>query len=398
MLLGPLVLFLTPWSGLAHTWVVLLLLGTWVFLVSALIGAMVGTSTSGLSWLECRVKAWVARFAPDPEALWLHWARHSSRPATAHWCLERALQLGGAEAMFQEGLTFLEGGFGPGGPVTAVDRFRKAAARGQAEAAFRLAEILRNGQGAVVPEPGEAELWYRRAAAKGFGPAAAWLARAYREGDGLPADEAQARRWTDLAEGLQPHQPLSRSLFRHDAAPEDPLVRLGSKAVRGLERGADRLVVRRVGRWVLGLTALILGALALVTVGSFFWAGSSSLYHLPLLMLAPSLLLLGWQAWRLRREGPRRGRDRLRDRAERGDGEACFQLGLRYQSGNPHLPKDNLEAALWFRKAAEAGHQGAMEALAQAYLGGHGVLRNAQEAARWAEAAGQNQLPLSPNR
>ena len=46
-----------------------------------------------------------------------------------------------------------------------------------------------------------------------------------------------------------------------------------------------------------------------------------------------------------------------------------------------------LGAALWFRKAAEGGHQGAMTELSRAYLGGHGVVRNAQEAARWAKAA-----------
>jgi hypothetical protein len=149
----------------------------------------------------------------------------------------------------------------------------------------------------------------------------------------------------------------------------------------------SRLVAHWAGRWALGLLATVLAALALVTVGSFFWAGSSSLYHLPLFMLSPSLLLLGWQAWRLRREGPHRGRDRLREAAERGDPEACFQLGRQHLRGGPHHPKDALGAALWFRKAAEAGHRGAMEALSQAYLAGHGVLRSPQEAARWAEAA-----------
>jgi TPR repeat protein len=387
LLLGPLALFQTPLHTLALTWAVLLVLALWTFLISALIGAMAGTATSALTWLECRLRRWVARFARDSEALWLQWARQAHRPAMARWCLDQALLSGGAEALFQEGLAYLEGGLGAGGQIAAVERFRKAAARGHAEGAFRLAEALRTGFGSFLPEPAEAEVWYRRAASKGFGPAAVWLARAFQEGDGVAADETQARHWAQVAEGLQPHQALSRSLLRHDAAPEDPLVRLGAQTVRGLEGGADRLVAHRAGRWVLGLAFGLLGALALLVVGSFFWAGSSSLFHLPLLMLTPPLLMLGWLGWRLRREGPRRGRDRLREAAERGDPEACFQLGRQHLRGGPHLPKDDLGAALWFRKAAEAGHQGAMEALAQAYLGGHGVLRNPQEAAHWAEAA-----------
>jgi hypothetical protein len=167
----------------------------------------------------------------------------------------------------------------------------------------------------------------------------------------------------------------------------DPLVRLGAQTALRLERGAARAVSHRAGRWTLIAFASLLGALALLVVGSFFWAGSSSLFHLPLLMLLPPLLMVGWQGWRLRREGPRRGRDRLREAAERGDPEACFQLGRQHLRGGPHLPKDDLGAALWFRKAAEAGHREAMEALAQAYLGGQGLLRNPQEAARWTAAA-----------
>jgi hypothetical protein len=387
LLLGPLVFLWTPLHTLALTWAVLLGLALWTFLIAAWIGAIAGTATPALTWLEGRLRLWVARFAPDPEALWLHWARQAHHPATARWCLDRALLGGGAEALFQEGLFFLEGGMGAGGQTVAVQRLRQAAARGHAEGAFRLAEVLRTGFGSFKPEPAEAMVWYRRAGLKGFGPAAAWLARAYQEGDGVPADESQARHWSTLAEGLQPHQSLSRSLLRHDAAPEDPLVRLGAQTARRLEGGIARVVSHRAGRWSLIAFASLLGALALLVVGSFFWAGSSSLFHLPLFMLLPPLLMVGWQGWRLRREGPRRGRDRLREAAERGDPEACFQLGRQHLRGGPHLPKDDLGAALWFRKAAEAGHREAMEALAQAYLGGHGLLRNPQEAARWAEAA-----------
>lgn len=387
MLLGPSLLLATPLSGLAILWFRCLFLAVWVLLVSLVIGAMTGKLSEALGWVEWRLRLWTARFAPDPEALWLHWARHAHHPATAHRCLDRAVQVGGAEALFQEGLVFLEGGFGAGGGRAALERFQKAAAQGHAEAAFRLAEALRTGLGAGPVAASDAERWYHQAASKGFGPAAAWLARAYQDGDGVAADEEQARHWSRVSDCLRPHPDLSHSLLHHAAAPVDPLVRLIGKGVLALERGADRLVAHRAGRLVLVGVAILLvvlfGGLAL----RIFWVGSSALFHLPLLMMATPLLMLGWEGWRHWKERPRSSRDRLREAAEAGDPEACFQMGLRHRAGGVHLPKDDLGAALWFRKAAEAGHLGAMEAMAEAYLGGHGVMRDPREAARWAEAA-----------
>ncbi|WP_026852279.1 tetratricopeptide repeat protein [Geothrix fermentans] len=388
ILFGPLALLSTPLHFLGLTWLMLLLLSLWTFLVAAFIGAMARAGTPATVWLERRLRAWVARFAPDPEALWLHWARQAHRPEMARLCLERAAGLGGAEALFQEGLVYLEGGFGPGGQLAAVDRLRRAAERGHPEAAFRLAEALRTGHG-VLRDPAQAEGWYQRAAASGWGPAAAWLAHAHAEGDGVARDAEQARRWAEAAVRLRPHASASRSLLRHDAGGEDPLVRVGAEAAARVEAAAGRVVAHRAGRWALGLGAVVLACLALGTAGTFFWVGSSSLHHLPLLMLAPPALLLAWQAWRLRRDRPKQGRDRLREAAEGGDPEACYRLGLAYRQGSARLPKDDLSAALWFRRAAEAGHREAMRALADAYLGGHGVLRDPREAARWAEASRQ---------
>jgi hypothetical protein len=352
ILLGPLFLFATPLSWLAMNWAMLLLLEAWLFLMAAVIGALVGTERSVLTLLDGHLRRWVAWFAPDPEPLWLHWARHAHHPQMAHRYLDRAARLGGAEALFQEGLVFLEGGFGMGGESTAVERFRKAAALGHAEAAFRLAEALRTGSSAIGRNPVEAETWYRRAAAKGFGPAAAWLAQAYLHGDGVGLDADQASHWAALAEQLRPYPPLSHNLLRHDAAPVDPLVAFTRDCLTALELGVAHLVSHRAGRWVLVVAAVLFAVLGIGIVGVFFWTGSSGLFHLPLLMLAPPVLMLAWQAWELRRDMPRRGRDPWRKAAEQGDPEACYRMGLLHRAGSPHLPKDDLGAVLWFRKAA----------------------------------------------
>ena len=261
-----------------------------------------------------------------------------------------------------------------------------AAAR-DIDLAFRLAEALRTGQGQVLGDAAEAQIWYQRSAAMGFGPAAAWLARAHGIGDGVPVDEAKARHWGKVAAELQPHPPLSHNLLRHDAAPVDAFVQASAATLRRLETAADRVLVHRAGRWGLLLGGLFLGGFGLFVLGAFFWTGSSGLHHMPLLMLSPLVLMLGWQAWQLRRDRPRSGRDRLLEAAEAGDPEACHRLGLAYRQGSPGRPLDDLSAAAWFRRAADQGHREAMRALSEAYLGGHGVLRDPREAARWAEAA-----------
>lgn len=386
-LAAPFLLLRTPLARLGEAWIGLLLMAAWALLVAFAIAFMLWSSGAVVTWLERRLRRWVARFSPEPVALWLHWARHAGRPAMARWCVEQAAELGGAEARFQLGLIHLEGGSGPGGQSLAMAHFRAAAEQGHPEAAFRLAEGLRTGVGAFRAEPREAEAWFQRAAELGFGPAAAWLARAYVEGEGVAADEALARQWAGRAERLRPHPPLSRSVLRHDAAPEDPLVRLARRMTHEVERGMDRVVAHPLGRWGLGATTLLVCAVLVFGFGRLFWAGSRAMFHLPLAFAAALLALVAWQTRPLWRDRPRMGRDRLLAAAEAGDVEACYRLGLAYRQGTPPRPKDDLSAALWFRKAAAAGHREAMAALAEAYLGGHGVLRDPREAARWAEAA-----------
>lgn len=385
--LGPLALLPTPLGKPAVVWLWLEVGAAWAILMLALVKALAGDATPPLALPERLLRRWVARFAPDPEALWLRWAREAHHPAQAWWCLDQARRLGGAEARFLEGIAYLEQACGPGGAVHGVALLAEAAARGHAEATFRLAEAFRTGHGCAA-DPAVAEAWYRRSAAAGFGPAAAWLAHAYASGDGVPEDDGAAGHWSGVAARLAPHPPLQRSPFRHDAAPADPLVRAQGAALAGAEGLLARVVARPAGRALVLSGAVLLAAFALFTVGAFFWAGSSGLHHLPLFMLVPPGLILGWQAWRLRREGPRRGRDRLRDRAEAGDPEACFRLGEAYRRGTPQHPRDDLTATLWFTRAADAGHREAMRALAEAYRGGCGVPRDPRAAARWEAAAG----------
>jgi TPR repeat protein len=56
-------------------------------------------------------------------------------------------------------------------------------------------------------------------------------------------------------------------------------------------------------------------------------------------------------------------------KAEQGDADAQFLLGLRYYQGNG-VAKDFVEAVKWYRKAAEQGHLFAQMSLGYCYKDG----------------------------
>ena len=74
--------------------------------------------------------------------------------------------------------------------------------------------------------------------------------------------------------------------------------------------------------------------------------------------------------------------DALRARAEAGDAEAQYDLGVRYANGLG-VPEDEAEAMRWYRLAADQGHAGGQSALAGMYADGRGVPQDDAEAVRW---------------
>jgi hypothetical protein len=78
-----------------------------------------------------------------------------------------------------------------------------------------------------------------------------------------------------------------------------------------------------------------------------------------------------------------------RARAERGNADAQFALGLMYVSGNV-VPNDDAQAAGWFRKAAEQGHAPAQWALGILLdEGGIGVPQDFVQAVEWFRKAAE---------
>ena len=72
----------------------------------------------------------------------------------------------------------------------------------------------------------------------------------------------------------------------------------------------------------------------------------------------------------------------LRARAEAGDTEAQYNLGLRYATGKG-VQQDDAEAVAWYHQAAEQGHAKAQTRLGVMYDTGKGVPHDDAEAAAW---------------
>ena len=76
----------------------------------------------------------------------------------------------------------------------------------------------------------------------------------------------------------------------------------------------------------------------------------------------------------------------LRPLAEHGDAEAQFNLGVMYANGES-VPKDIVEATVWYRKAAERGHAWAQYRLGLGYTNGRGIPKDDVEGYAWLSIA-----------
>jgi hypothetical protein len=81
-----------------------------------------------------------------------------------------------------------------------------------------------------------------------------------------------------------------------------------------------------------------------------------------------------------------------RKAAQQGHEFACYSLGKMYESGRGVAVNIN-EAIAWYRKAADKGVAPAQYALGQCYAQGTGVVQNWEEAVKWYTAAIVKEYP-----
>src|SRR2546425_640274 len=73
----------------------------------------------------------------------------------------------------------------------------------------------------------------------------------------------------------------------------------------------------------------------------------------------------------------------IRAEAEKGDAQSLFELGTSFSFGNLGVAKDEVEAAKWYRKAAEQNDASAQYDLGLCYDNGNGVVKDEIEGYKW---------------
>jgi hypothetical protein len=74
--------------------------------------------------------------------------------------------------------------------------------------------------------------------------------------------------------------------------------------------------------------------------------------------------------------------------AEKGEAISQGFFGIYYFVGNG-VPKDQVQAVFWFRKAAEQGYVGSQNMLGFCYANGHGVAKDQAQAVSWYRKAAE---------
>lgn len=120
--------------------------------------------------------------------------------------------------------------------TAAMERYRRAAAKGNAEANFMIGLMYSNGEG-VERSNEEAIAWYRKAADAGHRAAQRELGRCYFKGEGVPKDRDQAIRWFREAgkQGDAVSQYLVGLIYFHSDRDGDV-----KEAISWLQKAADQ--------------------------------------------------------------------------------------------------------------------------------------------------------------
>ena len=220
---------------------------------------------------------------------------------------------------------------------------KKAAERGDAEAAMKLAECYMKGEGVEKNEE-EALAWFRKAAEMKSKGSAATEATPAPAPDPAPTTEASAQSPTPAPVAPTPAE-----------APQTTQPKKG----------------RRCKLWVAvaaGLVILIGGG-----VGAYYMLREDP--------------YVAYQ--RLTKEGKViEAMERLREAAEDGNAEAQFKLGVCYENGDG-VSKNPMEAARWYQAAAEQGVEAAQCSLGVYYANGWGVGKDLAQAVKWYSVAAE---------
>ncbi len=224
----------------------------------------------------------------------------------------------------------------------ALKWYRKAADLGYAPAQHKLGRCYHGlEEGFAINYP-EALKWYSKAASQGYAPSQNNLGYCFYEGQGVPKDSSEAARWYRKAaeQGLAIAQKnLGYLYYSGNGINQD-----FSEAVNWFLKAANQgnaegqYWLGRCHEWGYGVASKLSEAMN-------WYRSAAEQGHVDALIAVA--LHSGDNAEAIKR---------LHEAIEQGNGESMYWMGRWYETSSRGLPKDDREAAKWYRKAIENGY------------------------------------------
>jgi|GEM_PF-358066 len=303
-----------------------------------------------------------------------------SNVEAANW-YRKAAEQGYQDAFYSLAHLYESSGNGEKDIAEAIIWYRRAAEQGDAFAQMYLGQKYRIGQGVplgwgVPQDSAEALKWYRRAADQGDWVALSNLGSMYERGDGTPRDYVEAIKWYNKAadEGDGCSLINVGSMYYNGTGVQQSYAEAAKWYRKAVRHGCDSAMAPLRRMYQQGLITPEDNAEA-------SWLARNGPVEIPPEAKAAEMRGDYVEAAKWYRQA-----------AEQGHGYAQLTLGEMYYRGEG-VRQDFAEAAKWIRRAADQGIDSARTILGGMYYRGQGIPQSHEEAAKWMRRAADRLYP-----
>ena len=290
----------------------------------------------------------------------------------------KAAEKGNADAQIELGKRYFEGRGVSANEAEAVVWYRKAADKGNTEAQLELGDRYFEGRG-VEQKYSTAAEWYRKAAEQGIARAQYQLGLMYSQGQGVERNYVEAAEWYRKAaeQGSKEAQRSLAGLFEYGKGVGQSYAEAEKWYLKAAGQGSKE------AQYSLGLIYAYGKGGVRSNTEAFRWFHKAAEQGYP-----PALYRLGsmYEYGTGISQNDEAALEMYREAAEKGNRWAQRHLGYLYSSGIG-AEQNLLEAEKWYRKAADQGDAAAQVGLGELYFAEDCPGQNYVEALKWFKKA-----------
>ena len=290
----------------------------------------------------------------------------------------KAAEKGNADAQIELGKRYFEGRGVSANEAEAVVWYRKAADKGNTEAQLELGDRYFEGRG-VEQKYSTAAEWYRKAAEQGIARAQYQLGLMYSQGQGVERNYVEAAEWYRKAaeQGSKEAQRSLAGLFEYGKGVGQSYAEAEKWYLKAAGQGSKE------AQYSLGLIYAYGKGGVRSNTEAFRWFHKAAEQGYP-----PALYRLGsmYEYGTGISQNDEAALEMYREAAEKGNRWAQRHLGYLYSSGIG-VERNYAEAADWYRKAADQGDAAAQVGLGELYFAEDCPGQNYVEALKWFKKA-----------